>query len=65
MTRDQELWAVALWVEKRHGTDGPRFIAEQIGRLALVGDGVGVSIWREVAARFEALNAPQMADGAS
>jgi len=55
VTREQELWGVALWVEKRHGTDGPRFIAEQVGRLALAGDVAGVHHWRAVAARFDRL----------
>ena len=56
MSRDQELWAVALWVEKRHGADGPRYIAEQVGRLALLDDSAGVDRWREVASRFDQLS---------
>jgi hypothetical protein len=55
MTRDQELWGVALWVEKQHGADGPRWIAEQVGRLALANDADGVAMWRAVAERFEQL----------
>lgn len=55
MTREQELWGVALWVEKHHGANGPRFIAEQVGRNALAGEAEGVSLWRGVAERFEAL----------
>ena len=47
MNRDQELWGVALWVEKRHGADGPRFIAEQVGRLALAGEDRGVTMARD------------------
>ena len=61
MTRDQELWAIALWVEKQHGTDGPRFIAEQVGRLVLAGEDDGVSMWRGVAERFQALEEPKNA----
>lgn len=34
MTPEQELWAVALWVEKHHGLNGPDHIAEQVTRLA-------------------------------
>jgi hypothetical protein len=37
VTRDNEIWALALWVEKHHGADGPRFIAEKVGALALAG----------------------------
>lgn len=55
MTRDQEIWGIALWVEKNHGESGPKFIAEQIGRLASEGDNEGISLWREVARRYEEL----------
>ncbi len=55
LTRDQELWGVALWVEKNHGEGGPAFIAKQIERLALEGDEVGVAMWRTVAERFDQL----------
>ena len=53
LTHDQELWGMAVWVEKTHGTRGPEFIAEQIGRLGLVGDKGGVELWQEVAQRYE------------
>lgn len=55
MTRDKELWALALWVEKHHGVDGPRFIAEKVGRFALDGEMGAVELWRDVAARFDQL----------
>lgn len=55
MTRDKELWALALGVEKHHGADGPRFIAERVGELALAGEAGGVDLWRGVAARFDRL----------
>jgi hypothetical protein len=29
MNRDQELWAMALWVEKHHGGKGWFYIAQQ------------------------------------
>ena len=57
MTREQELWGVALWVEKQHGADGPRFIAEQVGRLALANEPEGVALWRGIASRFDQLQA--------
>lgn len=60
MTRDQELWAAALWVEKNYGSDGPRFIAEKVGRLALEGDEAGVAVWRKVAARFDQLKSREI-----
>lgn len=56
MTRDQELWAIVLHVEREHGGDGPAFIAEQIGRNALEGEQGGIELWTEVARRYERLS---------
>lgn len=58
MTRDKELWAIALYVEKHHGADGPRFIAEKIGKLALDGDTEGIETLKAVATRYEKLQKP-------
>lgn len=55
LTRDQELWGVALWVEKNHGESGPTYIVSQIERLALEHDEAGVTMWRTVADRFDQL----------
>lgn len=55
ITREQEIWGMALWVEKTHGAQGPTFIAKQIGRLALTGEAGGVWLWKQVAHRFEEL----------
>jgi hypothetical protein len=55
LNRDQELWAVALWVEKNHGDQGTTYISDQIERLASVNDDGGVAMWREVADRFDRL----------
>jgi hypothetical protein len=57
MTPDQERWAEALAVERMHGDDSPRFIAERIGELAIAGDWNGVERWREIAARYDQLHA--------
>lgn len=56
MTRDQELWAMALHVERHHGADGPRFIAEQIERNAAAGEQGGVDLWEAVGRRFSQLH---------
>lgn len=53
MTRDQELWGVALWVEKAHGPAGPTHIAEQNTRLERNGDEDGIAMWRAVAERYD------------
>lgn len=55
MKRNQEIWAMALWVEEQHGADGPHFIASQIDRLA--DDPEGQALWRKVRARFSELKA--------
>ena len=34
LTRDQELWAAALWVERNHGDSGLDHIAREVERLA-------------------------------
>lgn len=55
LSREQEIWSIALMVEKEHGDSGPRFIAEQIGRLALNGDTHGIAMWKQVAHRYDAI----------
>jgi hypothetical protein len=55
LNRDQELWAVAVWVEKNHGDQGTTYISGQIERLASINSDGGVAMWREVADRFERL----------
>ena len=55
LTRDQELWGVALWVEKAHSDAGWLFIAQQQDRLLAEGDLDGVAMWREVSQRYEQL----------
>jgi len=55
MTPEQQVWAVALWVEKHHVDHGPSYIAEQIGQLALAGDEAGVVMWKKIAARYSEL----------
>lgn len=55
MKAEHELWAVALWVEKTQGRDGPDHIAEQVTRLAKAGDHEGVAKWKQIAERYDAL----------
>ena len=57
LTRDQELWAVALWLERTHGDDAPSHIAKQIRRLALSGERDGIAMWQQVAERYDRLRA--------
>lgn len=57
MTRDQEIWGIALWVEKTHGANGWFYIAQQLDRLITEGVFDGLSLWQAVQERFEALRA--------
>ncbi|MEO9229091.1 MAG: hypothetical protein ABI216_09130 [Devosia sp.] len=57
MTPYEERWAEAVAVQRQHGNAALVFIAERIGALALEGDLAGVRRWKEIAARFDALNA--------
>ena len=57
MTPDEERWAEALAVQRRHGEGAQVFIAERIGTLALEGDLSGIRRWKEIAARLDALAA--------
>ena len=43
MTRDQEIWGIALWVEKTHGANGWFYIAQQQDRLIASADRQGIS----------------------
>jgi len=52
---DRELWACALQVERQHGDDAPRFVAERIGALAVAGDQDGVTTWKAIAQRLDQL----------
>jgi hypothetical protein len=56
ITRERELWAMALWVETHHRDAGAAFIAERIAHLALEGEHGGVVLWRKVADRYAALS---------
>ena len=55
ITRDQELWGIALWVEKNHGGDGWLHISQQQDRLLALGDFKGMAMWREVGRRYDQL----------
>lgn len=55
LTREKEIWGIALWVEKKHGSDGWFYIAQQMDRLLAEADLDGVALWKEVSQRFEKL----------
>ena len=55
LTPDQELWGMALWVEKYHGDAGHEFIASKIDQLTRAGEEYGAKLWQDVAQRYERL----------
>lgn len=55
LTRYQELWGMALWVDKHHGDAGGEFIASKIDQLSQVGEPDGARLWQDVARRYKQL----------
>ena len=55
MTLEQEIWGMALWVEKHHETDGHGFIADRIASLEADGEHGGANLWRGVEKRYSQL----------
>lgn len=55
MTPEQERWAEATTILRRHGDQAPVYIAERIAALAATGDQAGVDRWKEIAARLDRL----------
>ena len=53
LSRDKELWAIALWIEENHGDDGWFYIAQQMDRLLEDGEPEGLGLWRGVIEGFE------------
>jgi len=62
MPDDRELWACALQVERQHGKDAPRFVAERIGALATAGDEEGMATWKAIARRLDQLRRDTISD---
>lgn len=52
ITREQEIWAMALWVDREHGEDAERFIAEKVLHFEETGDTGGKDLWMQVARRY-------------
>ncbi|MCL6252299.1 hypothetical protein M3P36_14755 [Altererythrobacter sp. KTW20L] len=55
LTREQEIWGMALQVERLHGANGWLHIASEQDRLLKLGEFDGVALWREVGQCFEKL----------
>lgn len=52
VTREQEIWAMALWLDREHGEDAERFIAERVLHFESQGDSGGQELWMNVARRY-------------
>ena len=57
MTRDQELWACALAIERQHGEAAFLHASMQIDCLDAEGNPEAARVWKEVLKRIEALEA--------
>ncbi len=56
---DTDLWAAALSIQRQHGADAPRFVAERLGALALAGDAAGIAAFKAIAIRLDQLGLAQ------
>ncbi|MAM39660.1 MAG: hypothetical protein CL949_14415 [Erythrobacter sp.] len=52
ITREQEIWAMALWVDREHGEDAEEFIAERVLHFEENGETGGKDLWIQVARRY-------------
>ena len=64
MTRDQELWACALAVEREHGDAAFLHAAFEIDRLDAEGKADAAGVWRAVLKRIDALQGRSARNGA-
>lgn len=55
-TRQQELLALALHVEKEHGSNAPRYISERIVSSAMERAVEQIDFWKAVAAEFQSIS---------
>lgn len=56
LTRDKELWAVALQIERLHGPDAADYIDNRIEQFEREDNEGGAKLWRQIAERYFALN---------
>ena len=57
LTADQEIWGVALWVERTQGKNGAEWISHTIARFEEADDQGGMALWSKVAERHSQLTA--------
>ncbi|WP_370034217.1 DUF6961 family protein [Qipengyuania mesophila] len=52
ISRAQEIWAMALWVDREHGEYAERFIFERVLHFEAKGEKGGEELWMQVARRY-------------
>jgi len=62
VTREQEVWAMALWVDREHGEEAEQFIAGKVLHFVERGDDGGRKLWEEVARRYVQLREAHTAE---
>lgn len=60
VTREQEIWAMTVWVDREHGEDAEEFIAGKVLHFVEQGDEGGRKLWEEVARRYVQLSDVQI-----
>ena len=55
MTRDQELWACALEIERNYGVGATLHTSMEVDRLVAKGQIDAAGVWREVLNRIEVM----------
>ena len=56
VTREQEIWALAVSVERKHGENAARYIAQRVTAFEQSGPSEAVALWRQVQRRYEQLS---------
>ena len=52
ISREQEIWALALWMDREHGQEAEQFIAGKVLHFEELGDLGGRELWLQVARRY-------------
>ena len=56
VTREQEIWALALSVARKHGENAALYIVQRVAAFEQSGPPEAVSLWRQVQRRYEQLS---------
>jgi hypothetical protein len=56
ITSEQEIWALALSVERKHGENAASYIALRVAKFEQSGPPKAAALWRQVQCRYEQLS---------